>query len=389
MTQPPKTAAYRGNGEGSVYREVVRRPGGDTERWVAQVVVAGRKRRQVAKTEAMAKRKLRAMLHAVDSGLPLTPGNLTVGDLLEQWVQKHLPNRNLEPSTLARHQSSVRTLTRRLGTRKVRTLTPEQIETVLDQMAERGAARATLAKLRTTLGMALDWAERRGVVARNVARVVELPSNARRPRPGKTMTADQARRFLDAAVGTPLEAMWAAMLHLGLRPGEAAGLAWEDIDFENSVVHVRRGRKVDEHGSAFVGTTKTAWSVRSLDAPAPVMRALHAHRNEQRRQRLRAIEFWRDVDDLVFTSATGAPTDPAKVRNEFDAVVRRAKLGAGWSPNVLRHTAASLMADAGVPIEEVADQLGHRDTRMASLHYRHRIKPTVSGGTVLGDLLSR
>ena len=64
-----------------------------------------------------------------------------------------------------------------------------------------------------------------------------------------------------------------------------------------------------------------------------------------------------------------------------------AGIGGGWSPNALRHTAASLMADAGVPIEEVADQLGHRDTRMASLHYRHRIKPTVSGGTILGEVL--
>ena len=52
---------------------------------------------------------------------------------------------------------------------------------------------------------------------------------------------------------------------------------------------------------------------------------------------------------------------------------------------MLRHTAASLMADAGVPIEEVADQL---DTRMASLHSRHRIRPTVSGGTTLGAVLA-
>jgi integrase len=60
-----------------------------------------------------------------------------------------------------------------------------------------------------------------------------------------------------------------------------------------------------------------------------------------------------------------------------------------WAPNILRHTAASLMADAGVPIEEVADQLGHHDTRMASLHYRHRIRPTVSGATTLGAVLGR
>ena len=89
----------------------------------------------------------------------------------------------------------------------------------------------------------------------------------------------------------------------------------------------------------------------------------------------------------MFTSPTGRPTHPTHVRSEFGKVAKRAGLGDGWTPNDLRHTAASLMADAGVPIEEVADQLGHRDTRMASLHYRHRIKETVSAGTVLGDVL--
>ena len=101
----------------------------------------------------------------------------------------------------------------------------------------------------------------------------------------------------------------------------------------------------------------------------------------------RGGEFWANPEDLVFTSPTGRPTDPTHVRSEFGKVAKRAGLGDGWTPNDLRHTAASLMADAGVAIEEVADQLGHRDTRMASLHYRHRIKATVSAGTVLGDVL--
>ena len=37
--------------------------------------------------------------------------------------------------------------------------------------------------------------------------------------------------------------------------------------------------------------------------------------------------------------------------------------------------------------EQVADQLGHKDLRMLQRHYRHRIRPTVDGGTVLGDVL--
>lgn len=58
-----------------------------------------------------------------------------------------------------------------------------------------------------------------------------------------------------------------------------------------------------------------------------------------------------------------------------------------WTPNELRHSAASLISDAGMPIVQVADQLGHKDLRMLQKHYRHRIRPTVGGGNVLDAAL--
>ena len=73
--------------------------------------------------------------------------------------------------------------------------------------------------------------------------------------------------------------------------------------------------------------------------------------------------MWVGEEDLVFTSPTGRRTDPAACRREFDVVAKKAGLD-GWTPNELRHSAASLMSDAGMPIEQVADQLGHKDLRM-------------------------
>ena len=52
-------------------------------------------------------------------------------------------------------------------------------------------------------------------------------------------------------------------------------------------------------------------------------------------------------------------------------------LGIGvWRPNELRHTAASLLSDAGVPLEHVADLLGHTNTRMLEQTYRHSVQPS-------------
>jgi site-specific recombinase XerD len=57
---------------------------------------------------------------------------------------------------------------------------------------------------------------------------------------------------------------------------------------------------------------------------------------------------------LVFTSPRGRPADPTAVRNEFKRLIAAANIDGHWTPNLLRHTAASLMADAGIPIEQVA-----------------------------------
>lgn len=114
--------------------------------------------------------------------------------------------------------------------------------------------------------------------------------------------------------------------------------------------------------------------------------ALVRHRKRQNLDRLTVGPAWSNVDGLVFTSPSGRPTDPKAVRNEFHRVIEVSGIDGAWTPNLLRHSAASLMADAGMPIEQVADQLGHRDLRMLQRHYRHRIKPTVSGGHVLGHV---
>ena len=90
----------------------------------------------------------------------------------------------------------------------------------------------------------------------------------------------------------------------------------------------------------------------------------------------------------MFTNAVGSPTDPPKVRAEFNHIIAAAELGDGWTPNMLRHSAASLMSDAGIPLERIADQLGHKDTRMLANHYRHQIRPTIDAALILDEVLN-
>ena len=380
-------SSQRGNGEGSVYKVLKSRKSGEpVERWVAQVVIDGRQRRTFSPTEAEAKRSLRQLLKSLDDGRPVADGNLQLSTLIDQWEAKVLPNKNIKGSTMGRHKWALNILRNDLGSTRVRTLSPERIEKALTDRAQAGFSRSSLTKIRGTLSQVLKWGVRRDLVARNVASVVELPAEARPAKEGRSLTLEQAKEFIAAIAGTPLDAMWTAMLYLGLRPGEAAGLSWPDVDFDRKTIHVWRAVSRDENGAIILSEPKTAQSVRSLDAPDPVLNELRHHRLEQRRHQLEVGEIWSIPEALVFTSPTGHPIDPMICRKEFKKVVTAVGLD-DWTPNELRHSAASLMSDAGMPIEQVADQLGHKDLRMLQKHYRHRIRPTIGGGTVLDAAL--
>lgn len=139
--------------------------------------------------------------------------------------------------------------------------------------------------------------------------------------------------------------------------------------------------------SVTIGNTKTPGSIRTLEAPQVVLESVERHRQRQDEHAAALGAAWSKPDNLVFTSPTGRPAGPKAVRNEFDRLIAAAGIEGRWTPNLLRHTAASLMADAGLPIEHVADQLGHKDLRMLQQHYRHRIKPTIGGAHILDSVL--
>lgn len=373
-----------GNGNGSVYQEGVRT--GTPGRWVAQVKSDGKFRRTYHPTEAKAKRALRAMVAAVDSGAAIPDGNTTLGELLTRWQDKVLPAQNLSSRTLDGYRWACDLLRDDLGSIRIRKLTPDAVEKAFEIRADNGISRASLVKVRSVLGKALDYAQRRQLVTTNVARIVELPVQARRAAEGRSLTAEQAKLILAATPGHPLHALWVVMLYLGLRPGEAAGLTWTDIDFDNAVIHIRRSLKLERGKLVVDERLKTARSRRSLDAPPPVLQALQAQRDLQAEARLAAAEHWTNTYDLVFATNVGTPLGPRNLQRSLTAVTERLDLGP-WHPHELRHSAASLMSAAGVPMERIADQLGHDGTRMGLLVYRHATKPSIDAGNAMIEVL--
>jgi len=89
----------------------------------------------------------------------------------------------------------------------------------------------------------------------------------------------------------------------------------------------------------------------------------------------------------VFCTSLGGPMDATDVRMEFKRITEKAALGRNWTPRELRHTFVSLLSDSGVPIEQIADAVGHSSTRTTEVVYRHQLRPvTRTAAVALGPL---
>ena len=224
---------------------------------------------------------------------------------------------------------------------------------------------------------------------RNVAELVTTPKG-KPGRPSKAMTLEQATAMLEQAKASRLHAYVVVSLLTGIRTEEARALRWSHVvawvsdeagwrpvteagfDHDRFAIYVWRSVRAD-------GDTKTEKSRRTLELPGQAADALREHRARQAEERLAAGPLWHD-HGLVFASQAGTPLDASHVRRSFKAITRKAGLGENWTPRELRHSFVSIMSDNGVPIETIADLVGHASTAVTEEVYRHQLKPVITKG---------
>jgi integrase len=158
-------------------------------------------------------------------------------------------------------------------------------------------------------------------------------------------------------------------------------LTWPcvDLDSDPGVLHVRHYLRRGTDG-VFLGAPKTAQSSRSLDMPTFVTDALRAH-SEGCETLPEGV--WRD---LVFHTGAGTPHGHRNLRRALRRLCEDADLPV-LTLYDLRRTAGSLLVDAGVHLECVADLLGHSSVATTRRHYVRAVRPTVPHAVGLDAVL--
>jgi integrase len=179
-------------------------------------------------------------------------------------------------------------------------------------------------------------------------------------------TADELQAFLRAAAGHRLFAPLWVLAFTGMRRNELLGLRWNDFDATKATLSINRGLVAigyDVHETR--GKTRNAR--RPIDLDPTTVAVLIAWRHwQQTEQQAVGIE----PSDRIFTDGHGATIHPHAISQTFERIARRAGVRV-IRLHDLRHTHASLLIAAGVPVKVVSERLGHASPTFTIETYQH------------------
>ena len=230
-----------------------------------------------------------------------------------------------------------------------------------------GLAPKTVRNIHVMLHKAMADAQRKGIVVRNVVALADAPTLKNRQEGNiKAWDAAQLRVFLDSVREHRLHPAFHLSSHTGMRRGEVLGLRWCDLDLDARRLSVRQAL-VSIAYDVEISDVKTGTGRRTIDldpVTVDVMKVWWIERCEEKG----GIEP--SGEELVFVKPDGSWIHPQSFSQVLDRKV--AKLDVPTiSLHDLRHTHATLLLKAGVPVKVVSERLGHANVAFTMSIYQH------------------
>ena len=193
----------------------------------------------------------------------------------------------------------------------------------------------------------------------NILADVELPKAHRKEKP--ILTNVQQLKLSQYLMKNPSPTALCILLSLytGLRVGEACGMMWRDIDFEKSIITVKRTVQrihIDSHKTQIIADSpKSRSSRRSIPIPKFILKLLRISRS---------------TDNHYILSDSEIIIEPRTLQRRFKSILNKANL-----PSVtyhsLRHAFATNCLQAGFDVKTLSEILGHASVETTLNRYVH------------------
>lgn len=242
----------------------------------------------------------------------------------------------------------------------------------------------TFKKLYNYTCRVLDYAHFKGYISENPKTKVIVQKGKVQYKQTKTTedfyTKDELNQFLQYAEQYSKDldnGMWYTFFRMlafvGIRRGEALALTWNDINFKEKTININKALKVGDKNIPYIGGTKNSNSDRILTLDDITVSILKRWKVQQARI---LLGFGYNVtvpNQLLFSKLDNTTLDVSSPRNRLERICKKNNFKM-INIHGFRHTHCSLLFEAGVPMKDVMDRLGHSDIQTTMNIYTHVTK---------------
>jgi integrase len=332
-------------------------------------------------TRTDAKKGLRDLLHAGDTGTHVEPDKITVAERAEQWLAMGAPGRSQKRAgrrTVERYSQLLRHVVSALGARRLQQLQAVEIEQLYAGLVGKLEPK-TQHMVHVVFGACLAAARRRGLLMANpMERIGQVPSAG------------------DGFRGSALFPIVAVAALTGARRNEILALRWTDFDPTDRTLRIERALEADTGASK---SPKTKRGTRTIAIDAELVALLTAEREKYLRL-VAGVPAGAAVDlslvklpegALVFPTLFGDKIDLARPRcpTAVSKAVAKYACKLGFKElrfHDLRGAHETALLDAGVPVHTVAARCGHDPAVLLRNYAKRTRKADVSAAAVIGSL---
>lgn len=300
----------------------------------------------------------------------------TISEAARMWL-KRCELEQLERATLHSYRGHVKNhIEPKIGHLLLAELSAVNVRDFLDHML-RDSTRAMTKKCLTTLRSIISAAQERGQVLHNVARDVKL-RRAERHEPDRVFPTKDEIRSLITQAPPKHQPLILTAIFTGMRMSELRGLTWDAVDFDRSIITVRK--RADRYCD--MGNTKSRSGRREI----PMGPQLAAKLREWK------LACPTGEMKLVFPNGVGKVETHSNIYNRiFKPLMIECGIvddqgGPRFSLHALRHAAASLFIEQGWPPKKIQVMLGHSSITMTYDVYGHLFHDPAKDVDLMGEM---
>jgi integrase len=342
-----------------------------------------------------AQRALKALVAEVDKNGSKSNGTLTVGKLLDEWLEFVTPRR--QPGTIRGYATIVRRIKQGdagtedrpevLGNVRLDKLSAEHLDRAYAVWLGSGLSSTTVHHTHVVLATALHQAVRWRRIPLAVTDLAEPPAMSTFH--VEATDPSLVRRLITEAEGDyPILAAAIAFAAVtGCRRGALCGLQWSDLD-QDGVLHVQRAiRHAVDRSMLVTGPTKTHQD-RKIALDQLSVAIIENHRTQVEKWATQAIVQIRSDSFILSNLPSGAlPMKPDTITEQFRSLTKR--LGIKLRFHDLRHCTATQLKGKKVDPVTVAGRLGHRDPSITMRVYSFQLEERdKEAGHIIGVVLA-